>query len=128
MATNTRATKQKLAITEVLEGQNKFKSAQEIHELLTKAKSKVGLATVYRSLQSMVQAGIVDVIVSSDGESRYRACSQDHHHHLLCRRCGQTREFVAPEIEKLAEVIAKKYNFTDTDHIIEISGICKDCK
>ena len=54
--------------------------------------------------------------------------SQDHHHHLLCRRCGQTREFVAPEIEKLAEVIAKKYNFTDTDHIIEISGICKDCK
>lgn len=128
MATNTRATKQKLAIAKVLEGQNKFKSAQEIHELLAKAKSKVGLATVYRSLQSMVQAGIVDVIVSPDGESRYRACSQDHHHHLLCRRCGQTREFVAPEIEKLAEVIAKKYNFTDTDHIIEISGICKDCK
>lgn len=128
MATSTRATKQKLAVAEALIGLNKFKSAQEIHELLNKNSSKVGLATVYRTLQSMAQLGQVDVIVGADGESRYRACSQEHHHHLLCRRCGQTKEFAAPEIEKLAELVAKKYNFSDTDHVIEISGICRDCK
>lgn len=128
MSTNTRATKQKIAVANALEGLNNFKSAQEIHELLSKSNHKVGLATVYRTLQSMAQSGLVDVISGVDGESLYRACSKEHHHHLLCSVCGQTKEFSSPEIEKLAEVVAKKYGFTETDHVIEISGICKDCK
>lgn len=128
MNSSTRSTKQKLAVEQALAKLTKFKSAQEIHAFLSKSKSQVGLATVYRTLQSMAKAGAVDTIIGPDGENLYRACSQDHHHHLLCQRCGLTREFSAPEIEKLAEVIAKKYGFTNTDHVIEISGICKDCK
>ena len=127
MGLSTRSTKQKIAVESVLQKLKKFKSAQEIYEVLNKSEGRVGLATVYRTLQSLADSGFVDVVVSAEGESLYRACSQTHHHHLLCRKCGQTNEFSAPEIEKIAEQIAKKYNFSKTDHVIEISGICKEC-
>jgi Fur family transcriptional regulator, ferric uptake regulator len=127
MGLSTRSTKQKIAVESVLQKLGKFKSAQEIHELLSKSNEKVGLATVYRTLQSLSESGFVDVVLGADGENLYRACSPEHHHHLLCRKCGQTNEFSAPEIEKIAERISKKYNFSQTDHVIEISGICKEC-
>lgn len=127
MGLSTRSTKQKIAVESTLQKLEKFKSAQEIHEILNKSNEKVGLATVYRTLQSLAESGFVDVVITVDGENLYRACSPNHHHHLLCRKCGQTNEFSAPEIEKIAEKIAKKYDFTKTDHVIEISGICKDC-
>lgn len=127
MGLSTRSTKQKIAVESVLQKMEKFKSAQEIHELLSKSNEKVGLATVYRTLQSLSESGFVDVVLGVDGENLYRACSPEHHHHLLCRKCGQTNEFSAPEIEKIAEKISKKYNFSQTDHVIEISGICKEC-
>jgi Fur family ferric uptake transcriptional regulator len=125
---STRSTKQKQLIQEVLERLNKFKSAQEIHSLIGDSGEKVGLATVYRSLQSLADAGAVDVVTSPDGEALYRACSSEHHHHLLCKKCGKTTEFSSPEIEKFAEQIAKRYKYTNANHIIEISGICEDCE
>jgi len=125
---STRSTKQKQLIEAVLEQLNKFKSAQEIHSIISDSGEKVGLATVYRSLQSLADAGAVDVVTSPDGEALYRACSSEHHHHLLCIKCGKTTEFSSPEIEKLAEQIAKHFKYTKANHIIEISGICEDCE
>ena len=78
-----RSTRQQSAILGVLYGIDEFKSAQEIHALLTKKKLKVGLATVYRTLQKMAEKEDIDAIKSIDGETLYRHCGQNdgHHHH-----------------------------------------------
>lgn len=123
-----RPTRQRLAINDVLERAEDFHSAQEIHDLLRQAGEKVGLATVYRTLQSMADGGEVDVLQSASGEAVYRQCSPEHHHHLVCRNCGRTVEVSGPTVEKWAHATASEHGFTDVSHTIELFGICADCR
>jgi Fur family ferric uptake transcriptional regulator len=63
------------------------------------------------------------------GESLYRRCVVDvHHHHLACRNCGATIEVDAPQLEKWAGEIASKNGFKDLRHVIELNGICQKCQ
>ncbi|MDA0217817.1 MAG: transcriptional repressor [Actinobacteria bacterium] len=126
---NTRATRQKGAILEVLEGIDEFRSAQEIHQLLAKKRVKVGLATVYRTLQKMAEQEDIDAIRNAEGETIYRRCGQKegHHHHLICRQCGITITVEGPTIETWTEKIAKDHGFKDVSHTVDIFGLCKNC-
>lgn len=123
-----RPTRQRLAIADVLERADDFRSAQEIHDLLRHAGEKVGLATVYRTLQGMAEGGEVDVLQSESGEAVYRQCSPDHHHHLVCRSCGRTVEISGPTVEKWAHAVATEHDFVDVSHTVELFGICADCR
>ena len=88
-----RMTKQRRAVLDELERVQDFRSAQQIFEDLHTRGERVGLATVYRSLQGLADDHRVDVLRSADGEALYRACdSKGHHHHLVCRRCGAAEE------------------------------------
>lgn len=122
-----RPTKQRAAISEALTDSREFRSAQEIHAALEARGAKVGLATVYRNLQAMVDDDEVDVLRTDDGESVYRACSTGHHHHLVCRECGRTVEVDVPQIEAWAAQVARDNGFRDATHIAEIFGTCSDC-
>src|SRR5699024_10623815 len=87
----------------------------------------VGLATVYRNLQALSRSGRLDVLVAGDGESLYRQCEDTgHHHHLVCRECGRTVEFLAPKLESAMDAIAHEHGFTDVDHTLEVFGLCSD--
>lgn len=88
----------------------------------------VGLTTVYRTLQSLADAGEVDVLRTTEGEAVYRRCnSEEHHHHLVCRACGKAVEVEGPAVEKWADAIAAEHGFVDVAHTIEIFGTCGDC-
>jgi len=123
-----RPTRQRRAITEALQGAADFQSAQDIHEILRSAGEKVGLATVYRTLQAMAEAGQVDVLQGAGGEASYRRCSDDHHHHLVCRSCGRTVEVTGPAVEKWADAVAREHDFAEVSHSLELFGICADCR
>jgi Fur family ferric uptake transcriptional regulator len=123
-----RATRQRAAIAAALESSDGFRSAQELHEELRREGGRVGLTTVYRTLQALADAGEVDVLRTDDGESVYRRCaSGDHHHHLVCRECGRTVEVDGPEVEAWAERVAKRYGFRDVSHTVEVFGCCRSC-
>jgi Fur family transcriptional regulator, ferric uptake regulator len=123
-----RSTRQREAIAAVLHDVAGFRSAQEIHDELRRRGNQVGLATVYRQLGSLADRGEVDVLHTGGGETVYRRCAAEaHHHHLVCRSCGTTVEFEGPEIERLAERVAKRAEFEDVSHTVEILGTCKDC-
>ena len=130
MATPTvvRATRQRTAIAELLGGLSDFRSAQDIHHQLRSQGDGIGLSTVYRTLQSLAEAGEVDVIQTADGESVYRKCSGVHHHHLVCRSCGHTVEVVGPAVEQWADKIADEHGFSDVSHTLEIFGTCASCR
>jgi Fur family ferric uptake transcriptional regulator len=122
-----RSTRQRRAVSDLLASLEEFSSAQEIHARLRDCGSGVGLTTVYRTLQSMAETGQVDVLRPDDGEARYRRCTTDHHHHLVCRDCGRTVEVDSPAVERWAEGLAEQHGFTNITHTLEIYGRCTEC-
>jgi Fur family ferric uptake transcriptional regulator len=85
------------------------------------------LTTVYRTLQLMSDAGDLDAIRTSDGETAYRRCSTGHHHHLVCRTCGRTVEVSGPAVERWANAVAEQHGFREISHDLEIFGTCNTC-
>lgn len=123
-----RATRQRRAVSEALAELDDFHSAQQIHDILTQSGERVGLSTVYRTLQSLADAEEIDVLRSDDGEALYRRCSSGHHHHLVCRTCGRTVEVEGPTVERWADRVAAEHDFADVSHTLEIFGVCADCR
>lgn len=123
-----RTTRQRTVIAEFLVTAGDFRTAQQIHEQLRMSGDSVGLATVYRSLQAMVESGEVDSVRTAEGEVAYRRCTtSNHHHHLVCRNCGRTEEITAKAIETWAATIAAHHGFTDVTHDVELYGLCASC-
>lgn len=123
-----RSTRQKRALAAVLETSDTFRSAQELFTELRAGGENVGLTTVYNQLRALADSGEVDVLRSDDGESLYRRCTTgDHHHHLVCRRCGRTIEVEGPEVESWAERVARDKGFVGVSHTVEVFGTCPDC-
>ncbi len=126
-STPQRQTKQRTAVATLLAEINEFRSAQQLHDDLRQRGDSVGLTTVYRALQSLTAAGEVDSITSDDGETVYRKCSDAHHHHLVCRKCGKTVEITGPTVENWADGVAKENGFTEVSHTMELFGLCAHC-
>lgn len=124
-APTKRNTRQRTSIIDFLKTRKEFISAKELYAEMES--SKVGLSTIYRALSDLVNDGDLDVFIDNDGESRFRLCGSHHHHHLLCRKCGKSVEFQAPEAEALAERLGASEGFTEMEHRLEIIGTCREC-
>ena len=124
-----RMTKQRQAVLDELTRVNDFRSAQQIFEDLRTNGQHVGLATVYRSLQGLAEDGRIDALRSSEGESLYRICtSNGHHHHLVCRECGHAEEIEQSQIEAWVTSVAQGNGFANVEHSLELFGTCVSCQ
>ena len=123
-----RNTWQREAVRGALGANDGFISAQALHSALHLTGSPIGLATVYRALADLAVTGDADSLQSPEGESLYRACStNDHHHHLICRNCGLTVEIEADAVETWAHNVATKHGFTQAAHVVDVFGLCEQC-
>lgn len=123
-----RNTWQREAVREALDHTDGFVSAQGLHTKLHATGSPIGLATVYRALADLAAEGDADSLQSPEGESLYRACStNDHHHHLICRNCGLTVEIEADAVETWAKNVAAQNGFTQAAHVVDVFGLCAAC-
>jgi Fur family ferric uptake transcriptional regulator len=123
----TRNTRQRAEVLALLTDTDDFRSAQQLHSTLRHDGSRVGLTTVYRTLQVLADAGEVDTMRLPSGETLYRRCSRTHHHHLVCRGCGATAEVEGPAVERWADKVAAEHGYTDVSHTLEIFGTCAAC-
>ena len=123
----TRNTRQRGEVLTLLEETDEFRTAQQLHLGLVARGAKVGLTTVYRTLQLLVDAGEVDTMRLPSGEQLFRRCGRTHHHHLVCRRCGTTVEVEGPAVERWADRVAAEHGFTDVSHTLEVFGTCQRC-
>jgi Fur family ferric uptake transcriptional regulator len=121
----TRTTRQRSAVLAALRQAPEPLSAQDLHAGLGR---RVGLATVYRTLQGLVESGQVDVFRRDSGEALYRLCNPLHHHHLVCERCGRVEEIDACEVQPWAERAAHRRGFAITGHQADIFGLCPNCQ
>ena len=125
--TARKLTRQQATVLAGLQRSEEFTSAQVLHTRLRAGGATVGLATVYRTLAALAASGEIDVLRTDEGEAIYRACSTDHHHHLLCRECGRTVEVDGPAVEVWAATVAADHAFRDVRHTVELVGVCADC-
>jgi Fur family transcriptional regulator, ferric uptake regulator len=121
-----RSTKQRAEVLEVLEGGEAL-PAQELHGRLRARGSRIGLATVYRTLHLLEQQGSIDVLHEDAIEARYRLCSPVHHHHLVCESCGAVDEIPECDVDEWAHKVARTRGFEVRGHRAEILGLCARC-
>jgi Fur family ferric uptake transcriptional regulator len=104
-------------------------SVEGIQRRLKEHGMRVGTATVYRTLDVLVHAGLVRAHDFGEGFRRYEPMpSQAHHEHLICVRCGAVLEFQNERLERMLPIIADEFQFQHQRHRVEVYGLCKDCR
>lgn len=102
-------------------------SAEEIYRLLMDQDSDIGLATVYRVLTQLEEAGILARNTFNTGKAVYELNVGKHHDHVICLACGRTDEFYDPTIEKRQRIVAAELGYVLEDHRLALYGYCRDC-
>ena len=103
-------------------------SAQEIHDRLRGDGRVVGLASVYRALDTLAQLSLVHRL-DVGGTACYEPAdpSGQHHHHAICRRCGKKDPFSDPELERVIHALGERLGYEVGGHDIVLHGACPDC-
>jgi len=102
-------------------------SAQELYEHLRRRDPSIGRATVFRTLEALVVAGVARRLEREGHVYAYVACRPDHHHHLACDRCGRVEEIGEGFIAPVAERVAAELGFTIDDARLDFYGLCARC-
>ena len=127
LAVGLRPTRQRRTVVEALREREDAVTAQDLHATLRAAGETVGLATVYRTLTALADAGFLDTF-ERDGEQAFRLCgSGHHHHHLVCETCNRVEEIDAAEVEAWVAAVARRRGYTVTAHRADIFGRCGRC-
>ena len=118
------------AVIEYLDEQQCCRGAQEIHEALAARGSTVGLASVYRALDGLVEQGLLQRVDFGDGIARYEPVrpGDEHHHHLVCDDCGKVETFHDAPLERAIAAIEKQTGYAVVSHDVVLRGACGDCK
>ncbi|MFV0422398.1 Fur family transcriptional regulator [Oleidesulfovibrio sp.] len=122
-------TQQREAVVHALWTTEEHVTCEELAARLATQGRRIGLATVYRNLRLLVDAGLAREFHSGGASTRYeRYVEDDHHDHLICERCGTTVEFLDETLEQLQEQLAVKHDFRLTGHKMYLYGLCPDCR
>lgn len=125
-------TNQRNWVLKVLEtSNNSHMTAEEIYQNIKVNHPAIGLATVYRTIQLLLDLKIIDTLNLNDGVIRYELANIDqihHHHHLICEVCKKVVEVEEDLLEIVEENCERKYNFTINNHVVKFYGICCECK
>lgn len=133
-----RLTEPRQAVLNVLSDTSDHLSAEDVYFEIHKTHPNIGLTTVYRTLELIVQMGIASKFDFGDGRLRYELSDGPggprHHHHLVCTSCGRIidyTEYIEKEMELLKQTeegLSRKFNFKITNHIIQFYGLCDKCR
>lgn len=132
-----KVTNQRLLVLEVLAGhEGSHMTAEDIYELVKEDYPEIGLATIYRTLQLLLEMQLVDRMNLDDGCVRYeigesfggKAEGKHHHHHLICKDCGKILPFKDDLLDELERRIEEETGFHVLDHELKFYGQCRECR
>lgn len=126
-AHNGKVTNERLALLRALYENDGHFSVDEILDIMKNQRVRVSRATVYRTLDLLVQSGLVKRLALEGQETRYEsALTQGHHDHIVCVDCHKILEFFNPELEQLQDTILEQHNFQMVRHVHQLYGRCID--
>lgn len=121
---------QREVILQTLYGCEEHLTPELLHQLIQKQHPELntGIATVYRTLSLLEESQIVTSLSFGAQGKKYELGAKEHHDHMICTECGSITEFVDESIEERQNKIAQSFEFTISDHSMQLYGICKHCK
>ena len=119
-------TLQRMAIYESLQNGPKHPTAEEVHAFVSQKYPMIGLSTVYNTLETLCELGLVDRIAIEGSVARYDI-EKSPHAHLVCTKCGKIMEFCSASFEHCKADIYQKHGFTVTRHDATFFGYCMEC-
>jgi Fur family ferric uptake transcriptional regulator len=122
-----RPTPQRLRVLTALAAEPHDVTAQELWRRLRDDGERVALATVYRTVGALAEAGVVDSLSHHRGEACFRLCGDAHHHHLVCTECHRVVELEGCGLEEWLDGLAASAGFRATGHRVEVVGVCGAC-
>jgi Fur family ferric uptake transcriptional regulator len=122
-----RMTHQREIILEELRKQRNHPTADELYNIVRKRLNRISLATVYRNLEQMSEAGLVKKLVFAGSQNRFDGDISEHYH-IQCRQCGRVSDIHVSGIEISNEIILEDCEYEDVSSLIEFTGICPECK
>ena len=130
-----KVTTQRVAVLSVLSMEpDSHLTAEEIYDKVRVSSPDIGLATVYRTIQILLELKIIDRIHLDDGYVRYELGHvyedevSHHHHHLICVKCGRVMSFRGDLLEEFESRIERETGFQIQDHEVKLYGYCTDCQ
>lgn len=122
-------TRQRLEVAEAVTRVADHPSIDRIRRDLRQRGIRVGTATVYRTIDLLVESGLVREHDFGEGYRRFEAMpDRAHHEHLVCQRCGTVVEFTNERLERMLEMMADEMNFLHRRHRVEVFGLCAECR
>ena len=117
------------AVVEYLARQHCCLSAQEIHDGLRADGVRVGIASVYRVLDTLAELRLVQRVDFGDGTARFEPVEPDghHHHHLVCDTCGKVEPFEDDPLEQALHAVADRLGYAMRGHEVVVHGACGAC-
>ena len=117
------------AVIDVVADQRCCLSAPAIHEEVRLRRPRVGLASVYRALQTLTELGLVHRLDLRSGGAQFEPAqpSGDHHHHLVCGDCGKVEAFSDDRLERAIDTLSEASAFRIDEHDVVLRGRCEGC-
>ena len=122
-AKGLRMTDQRRVLARVIGEADDHPDVEELYARAAAVDPKISLATVYRTVKLLEEAGILEKLEFGDGRARYEDAERDHHDHLIDVSTGTVIEFVDPELEALQRQIAERLGYRLVDHRMELYGV-----
>ena len=100
-------------------------------DLLNDARARrvsVGRATIFRALDLLTELGLVERVDLPTGEHAFVVCEAEHHHHVVCSRCGRSAAVSDNGLETLADLVKQQTGFQVDTHRLELYGVCEACR
>lgn len=121
-------TPQRLRIAETAFDTHRHFTAEDLYALVKKREPLVGRVTVYRTLEHLVQSGLVEELSIKKGVASYEhVIGHAHHDHLICTRCGDLKELSSPRLEKVKQEEAEAAGWQPQSHSLKVYGLCPEC-
>lgn len=129
-----KVTSQRLLVLDIMAAHpDEHLTAEEIYDLAKIKSPDIGLATIYRTVQVLLDLHIINKVTFDDGFTRYElngeeSASGHRHHHAICTRCGQVYSLETDLLDILEQQVLENIGFQVTDHEVKLYGLCKKCR
>ena len=127
-AAGERVTRQRLLVANALAAAGRQLTAEQLYRSLRRQVPGIGRATVFRTLETLVDAGVARRLELDGHVYAYVACLPEHHHHLACTRCGRVEEIDEAYIAPIAQRLAHDLGFEIDDARLDFYGRCAACR
>ena len=122
-------TRQRLAVANAIFQSGDHPTVEELQRRVKTSGAGVGTATLYRTVQVLVESGLIRERDFGEGKKRYEAAaSAPAHDHLICERCGRVVEFANDRLERMLRMTADEQRFLYHHHRVDVHGVCSACR